>query len=342
MALIALTVGLWISQFATLTARSALMNMNFMPDISMWRVFTCALGAILCLGVGWIFDRINARSQRAAVIVMILLVIPASSIWSWLDLEILSHAKINRGSPWATTDLLGTAIWMAWVFGAWAVSWIAVRTTATLAEKEIQLSRTNAMMVDSQNKMLRYQLNPHFMFNALSALSLLILQKRNAAAEAVVMNLATFLRVSLERAPEDKVSIADEISMQQQYLEIERARFEDRLVVHVNLSPEAEGCLVPNLIIQPLVENAIKYGVASTDERVQIDIDVFLAGDILNIAVKNTGERRSPAGAPKLGLGLANIRDRLFLLYEKRASLDSDHLAAGGYQAVIRIPVERP
>ncbi len=343
-AAVALTVGLWTAQYASLTARGLLNKAPFLADLSFWRVFTCALGAVICFAMGWIMSRFRERKVGFRILLMLGLTIPASLLWSWVNLEILMNARVNMNSPyWSPTDLLINAVFMAWVFGAWGAGWIALQASAALAEREVQLARASALVTDTQNKMLRYQLNPHFMFNTLSALSVLILEGRNKAAEAIVVNLARFLRMSLERSPQDRISLTEELAIQDQYLAIERLRFEDRLAVEVDVTGHAGTCLVPSLILHPVIENAIKYGVAGTDEKVTVHIEAQEQDGELTLKVSDDGVvgDASTTPAAKLGVGLANIRDRLSLLYGLRASLTAGVRPGGGYEAVIRMPAER-
>jgi hypothetical protein len=349
---VVLTIGLWVAEYANLTIRGLITKMSYLGDFSLWRLITCGLGAALCFGMAAIVNRMPARWAVRRVLLMSVLVFVSTAIWTLAAAEILRHTKANMSEPHYTLpELAVNYMFMLWVFGAWAACWIALQAAASLAERELQLARTSALVTEAQNKMLRYQINPHFMFNTLSALSTLILERRTQAADAIVVNLARFLRTSLERTPQDRIALSEELSIQQQYLDIEKVRFEDRLKVELAVDPSAQSCLVPSLILQPLVENAVKYGVTATDAPVTIRIEAAVSGGDLNIRVHDDG---APAKAPvngaqvngtkpaKLGVGLANIRDRLFLFYGERAELAAGPAPGGGYAATLRLPAERP
>ena len=209
-------------------------------------------------------------------------------------------------------------------------------------EQNLRLVEAQALAAESQNQMLRYQINPHFLFNTLNALSSLILQKDFDRAERMVLSLSNFLRASLEKAPGDKITLADELTAQRQYLAIEQERFGDRLRLAETAPPELPDALVPGLILQPLIENAVKYGVARTTRPVRVEIVAEARGDgalrvtVRDDAVADIAERSRQT----LGVGLENVRRRLAVLYGdgRRADLRpaagrrlcGDHRAAAG------------
>ncbi len=161
---------------------------------------------------------------------------------------------------------------LVWSFIAWCAIVFAMGYDEEVREKTLRLVQTQALAAESQNQMLRYQINPHFLFNTLNALSSLILQKDTERAEKVVLSLSKFLRVSLEKDPRDKIPLAEEIETQRQYLSIEEIRFGDRLRFAEEVPADLAGALVPSLILQPLVENAVKYGVARSTGPVRVTI----------------------------------------------------------------------
>jgi LytS/YehU family sensor histidine kinase len=195
--------------------------------------------------------------------------------------------------------------------------------------------------MDAQNRMLRYQINPHFLFNTLNALSALILARENERAERMVLSLSSFLRHTLEGELPDKSPLSDEIDAQRQYLSIEQARFEDRLTFVEDIPDELQDALTPSLILQPLVENAVKYGVARCSEPVTIEIRAEAEGNRLRLTVCDDGGGGRGPAPPHLGVGLANVRRRLELIYGKAASLTCGPRAARGFLAAVEIPLER-
>lgn len=184
---------------------------------------------------------------------------------------------------------------------------------------------------------LRFQLNPHFLFNTMNALSALVVLKRNEQAEEMIDRLASFLRASLASDPNRLVRLEDEFDMLDSYLEIERARFEDRLETSIRLPTELRDACIPAFILQPLVENAMKYAVAPARRSVTLSISAAAEEEALVLCVADDGD--GAAGAPGTGLGHANIRERLALEYGANARFDISREA--GFAAEIRLPLER-
>ena len=204
-------------------------------------------------------------------------------------------AMKRRFIAWA-----GYALWMFAItptFIAWAGVRYAVLYSERVAEQELLLTKSQLLTSDAQNQMLRYQLNPHFLFNTLSAVATLAAEDNAERAEMTVLNLCDFLRMSLKYAPGDKIPIRDEIALENAYLAIQRVRFEERLDVDIVVDPAVEECLVPNLILQPLVENAVKYGVGRTLRRVRVSLHVSADGGSVRFAVRDDGGGDAP-GAP--------------------------------------------
>jgi LytS/YehU family sensor histidine kinase len=191
----------------------------------------------------------------------------------------------------------------------------------------------------AQLRALRYQVNPHFLFNTLNSLSALILHQRSDEAERMVMNLANFFRSSLTADPTEDVPLAEEIRMQRLYLEIEQTRFPDRLKVTVELPRELEAAPVPGLILQPLVENAIKHGVARSLAPVTIAIRARTAAGRLILVVEDDAK---PGTEPEhgCGLGLRNVRERLAARFDGEAACSYGPKPGGGYAVHLLLPMQ--
>ena len=207
-------------------------------------------------------------------------------------------------------------------------------------QQERRIAEANMAAQQAQLAALRYQLNPHFLFNSLNSISALIVTGRNKDAEAMTNRLSGFLRSSLYADPSELIPLDEELALTEEYLDIESVRFGDRLSIAVDCSPDACAALVPSFLVQPLVENAVKHGVARSSAPVEIEIDAAIENGALRISVANClveseeKEARFNAGA---GVGLANVRHRLQAVFGGRASLTAGP-AAGRYVATIRIP----
>lgn len=207
--------------------------------------------------------------------------------------------------------------------------------------------KAESLAHEAQLRMLRYQLNPHFLFNTLNAISTLILEKNNDSANHMVRKLSNFLRYSLDIDPMQKVELEHEINTMKLYLEIEQVRFEDRLCVEFAIDEGARKALVPSLILQPLVENSIKYAVAASEKggKISINAKVFAGDLVLQVADDGPGIpfEQGPRG-PRMpefnGVGITNTRERLRELYGDKQSCKFSRALPQGLQIDIRIPFE--
>jgi LytS/YehU family sensor histidine kinase len=186
--------------------------------------------------------------------------------------------------------------------------------------------------------------NPHFLFNTLNSLSSLMMSRRLDEAETMILNLSGFFRSALTIDPTEDVPLLEEIRLQRLYLDIERARFPGRLHVNVKVPQLLETAHVPALLLQPLIENAIKYSVGQTEERVTIEIIAEpLGDDSMRLIVEDSGAEGSEGGpiAAGTGVGLSNVRERLQTRFGAAASFESGIRSGGGYRVAITLPVVR-
>ncbi|MCJ8295975.1 MAG: histidine kinase [Colwellia sp.] len=203
--------------------------------------------------------------------------------------------------------------------------------------------KANAVAHQAQLKMLRYQLNPHFLFNTLNAISTLILVEENKIANSMVTKLSEFLRYSLDKDPMKKVSLQTEIQALQLYLAIEQVRFEDRLELDFQINDDCQAALVPSMILQPLAENAIKHAIAVQEQGGKITISVQRFANDLLIEVADNGPGADIINGNlhrESGVGLVNTRERLQALYHEKFSLVVSHNQPSGVKVNIRMPFE--
>jgi sensor histidine kinase YesM len=184
-----------------------------------------------------------------------------------------------------------------------------------------QLLDARSAAQHAQLEALRYQLNPHFLFNTLNSISSLIVTRRNEDAEEMTNKLSSFLRSSLSSDPAALTPLDDELALIEEYLSIEDVRFGERLNVEIECDSNAGSVLVPGFLVQPLVENAIKHGVAPSREPVTIRIGATLEDNLLCIVVENDRHQDSQPTLGGTGVGLLNVRQRLEAVYGKSASL---------------------
>lgn len=240
------------------------------------------------------------------------------------------------------------------LLGAWSALYYAINYYLQVEEQADRLERLEAQATSAQLAMLRYQLNPHFLFNTLNSISTLVLLKQTEPANAMLTRLSGFLRHTLVSQPGGKVSVAQEVETLKLYLDIERMRFEERLRTVFKIEPAAARASIPSLLLQPLVENAIKYAVSPQEEGARISLTGQVLGNRLRLTVADTGpglqgrpliqrryDNRSKSGDPvSTGVGLANIRDRLAQTYGDDHRFDIVTPPEGGFMVIIEVPYE--
>jgi len=222
---------------------------------------------------------------------------------------------------------------------AWGALYFALvnAVQARTAERREGEYRRVAKAAELQS--LRYQVNPHFLFNTLNSLSALVMTGKQQAAETMIQTLSTFYRRSLAEDPAGDVPLAQEIEQQRLYLELEAVRFPERLVPQISIPENLAEVPVPGMILQPLVENSVRYGVASTRERVTVGITAHAEHGRLVLTVTDDGPGRRDGSASGFGIGLANVRDRLAARFGDAAAIVSGPRTEGGWQTVVHLPM---
>jgi two-component sensor histidine kinase len=341
--------ALWLVTFLLVSVRSLGMGTPMPKLIGMGvrRAGICACAALVCVGIQKVLlgTRDWPRGRRISLAIGLS---AAGGIFYTALNQFVFYVAFPIGAEEAKTlgDLvIGLAanfsvLW--WSFFAWCAIVLALSYDEEARVQALRLVQAQALAAESQNQMLRYQINPHFLFNTLNALSSLILQGDTARAERMVLSLSNFLRVSLENAPGDRLTLAEELEAQRQYLAIEQERFGERLHFREAIPAGLEGALVPGLILQPLIENAVKYGVARARGPVTIEIAAEGLVGRLRVSVRDDAVADAAEAAPQtLGVGLANVRRRLQVLYGEAGRLTAGPRPTGGFEAVVELPLER-
>jgi sensor histidine kinase YesM len=229
------------------------------------------------------------------------------------------------------------------VLAGWSALYFGINFYLIVEQQADQLLVLGNQASTAQLAMLRYQLNPHFLFNTLNSISTLVLLKETERANAMLSRLADFLRFTLIYEPTANVTVAQEVHTLKLYLEIEKMRFEKRLRPVFEIDPRAERARLPSLLLQPLVENAIKYAVTPSEEGAEIAVSARLVGERVRIAVSDTGPgliENKLGPSLSTGVGLANIRDRLAQAYGPDHRFDARSTPGGGFAVEIEIPYQ--
>jgi two-component system, LytTR family, sensor kinase len=223
----------------------------------------------------------------------------------------------------------------------WSALYYGVKFYERLQLEREATLRQSALAQEAQLKMLRYQLNPHFLFNTLNAISTLVLDGQNRTANLAVSRLSEFLRYTLDQDPMKKVTLRQELDALNLYLGIEKLRFGDRLRLEFDVDERAESALVPSLLLQPLVENAMKYAIAPREQGGSVTVIAGIEGGRLRLAVVDDGPGLPPAmaNAKGRGVGLRNTRERLKVLYGGAHAIEVAD-ASPGLRVEMRLPLE--
>ena len=288
------------------------MSLNFV----MSAFFVTATGFSISLLLAAAYRRLITMKPVWTWTITALLLVTASALFSVL--EVWSHATLYQpGWQPRGVQFLGAILLDFSVLAAWTGLYFGINYYLMLSEQSERMVNMAAQANSAQLEMLRYQLNPHFLFNTLNSISTLVLLKQTERANAMLSRLASFLRYSLVGEREGLATVAQEAEALKLYLDIERTRFEARLRTRFDIAPDVMEARLPSLLLQPIVENAIKYAVTPSEDGADILVDARRMGDRLVITIADTGPGLGavPAEAGGTNVGLANIRDRLVQSY---------------------------
>lgn len=277
----------------------------------------------------------------------------AVGVHAFIDSWVLDLARPESETGFARL-FIGIYFYDLTVLGAWSALYYAINFFLQVEEQADRLARLEMQATSAQLAMLRYQLNPHFLFNTLNSISTLVLLKQSEPANAMLTRLSSFLRHTLITEPGGKVTVAQEVDTLKLYLDIERMRFEERLMTNFRVDELAAQACIPSMLLQPLIENAIKYAVTPQIEGAEISLVAQIVGPRLRITVADTGPGIRQGGAEGLtaaviekskrvtstGVGLANIRDRLAQAYGEDHRFEIRSPESGGFTVLIEIPYE--
>ncbi len=330
-----------VIHFGMLTLRVATVSLNYQAEIASARAILTPFGALVCYGIYAVLRRIRAKGFVRQALVGAALSAAAALLHGTVWSLFLNGLDPDTYAMTLATIAYQSLYWFFYYF-AWTTAYLALSYSITTREQE---RRFSALMIEAQNakiRALRYQINPHFLFNALNSIAELIGEDREQA-EKMVLDLAGFFRASLDVDPMADVRLADEIALQKLYLEMERVRFPDRLSYSIDVPPELADALVPSLILQPLIENAVKHGVGLCEGATQISIRARRDGAMILLSVANAAfdgseTRPHPDGGP--GVGLENVRNRLTARYGEGFTMSAKSQANQAFTAEMRFPLE--
>ncbi len=328
----------WGGYLALRTASS--FSNGFPFEFLIQLVFQVATGYSLTLLLAVVYRSVIGRQRAVTGTVTVAAIVFATVLFSVIDAWV--YATVNRSITnvdWKA--LVGYLTLDFTVIAAWSALYYAINFYLIVEEQVDELQRLEVQAASAQLAMLRYQLNPHFLFNTLNSISTLVLLKQTERASAMLQRLSSFLRFTLVNEPTGRVTLEQEVETLKLYLDIEKMRFGDRLRTEFDIQAEALKAQLPSLLLQPLVENAIKYAVTPQEEGAEIELAARLVGDDVRVTVSDTGPGlpgEADAMSLSTGVGLANIRDRLRQAYGDAARMEAGPVAGGGYSVILTWP----
>jgi len=333
----------WLTQFILLTAQMTVAESAaglpiLRPAELLARGSVSLMGIVISLGVGLVLSRQRETPLGRRIAVAAVTAVGASLLHALANYGLFSLFGPQDAMQRATlfSYVAATTVWF-WTYCTVAALLLAIYYYADVRERDRRLAHFRTVAQSAQIRALRYQINPHFMFNTLNSIASLVGSNEGEAAEAMVENLSDFLHTTLELNPEDDIPLSRELELQQLYLSIEAARFSDRLVTEVDVPDDLHGLLVPSLITQPLIENVIKHAVRKSTMPITLRILARRVEGKLELTVRNSfGDAVDSMRGPP-GIGLANVNERLTMRYplESRCVAMSDE---SGFSVRLTLP----
>lgn len=308
-----------------------------------------AVGVLLTVALRWLYRKSRTRALSAFGYVALAAVASFGIGVVWIEahsalFQIWYDAVNNRDIAPAWTDLYpGTVLFFGFVLFAWSLCYFGINAWSELEAQRRRTERAEALAREARLRALQSQLEPHFLFNTLNAVSTLVAEGQNAAASRMIARLGEFLRLTIDAGPTPEIPVAEELEFVRRYLEIEQVRFGDRLRVEIDVDPGAFDALVPALILQPLVENAIKHGIQAREDGGDVVVRVWRRDDAVGLSVADDGPGLDAEGdsSSRRGLGLTNVEERLLELYGDGARLRVHRPTNGGFEVSMVLPFRR-
>jgi two-component system, LytTR family, sensor kinase len=352
-------VGFWVFHALILSLRATVLDLPEPSELALRRIVVTAVGIFLTWLLYLVLRLFDRKPLGVRIATAFILSLPCAFLIAMTNyyifniydpISMFDDPSINVQVEQIRAQL-GYDFWQEiaevtvtryFFIIAWASMYLTLGYAREVREAERTTSRYAQAAQDAELRSLRYQVNPHFLFNTLNSLSSLVIKGDNAKAEAMIQSLSGFYRTSLSSDPLEDVTLAEEVELQQRYLEIEGVRYPKRLRTVIDIPAEVAEVKIPGMILQPLVENAIKYGVSRTNRPVTVTIAARRVGSTTEISVSDDGEKliAKDKALTGNGIGLANVRDRIEARYGARGSFNAREQSSGGFMATITIADE--
>jgi two-component system LytT family sensor kinase len=313
------------------------------------KLFLVATGFGLTLGFRWIYRRLLDRSNDRSIPVLGAAMLALSFIGAlvWYEAELMLFqvylAWVRDLALFVRPVRISIGLWLyyGFVLFAWSLLYVGLKTW-----REAERQRERALLAEmhaheARLRALRSQLEPHFLFNTLNAISTLVSEGQNATATAMIAKLSDFLRLTLAHADRPEIPVAEELEFVKRYLEIEQVRFGSRLRSQITATSDSMDALVPALVLQPLVENSVKHGILPREEGGELSIAISRNNGSLCIDITDDGVGARNGVTPRHGIGLQNTAARLAELYGSASTFDYGEATGGGFFARITLPYRK-
>ncbi len=315
----------WVAQLAGWGAYGLIIWLSSLPSLGPGVTLgdllplksAMAFGGLVTSLLAWaLYQRLlPARASTARLVLLATLVSAALGlVWGAVVQLLVPRGRFAAGA-FRGASSYGIALL------AWSALYLTFTYRRRLEEEAARALRADALASEARLAMLRYQVNPHFLFNALNSIRALIDEDPRKARE-MVTELSELFRYALVGGRSDAATLGDELAAVESYVAIQRIRFEEKLRVTIEASDEARSARLPSFLVHPLVENAVKYGMETSPLPLAVNVRATRDGDSLRVEVTNTGRWKEPGGDGGTGTGLANVRERLAELYPARHRLE--------------------
>jgi len=311
-------------------------------------VISAIMGILLTTGLRGLYRLVWENSITTRAVTVILGSLAVSAVWQPFRnyMDYVSFGEFLPFEDFQVEDLFrGTMSAAFFTMLLWSGLYFFIKYYQLFQLEKEKSLRSEALAQEAQLRMLRYQLNPHFLFNTLNAISTLVLEKATDQANEMLTKLSKFLRYSLDHSPLDRVSLSHELETSKLYLDIEKVRFGERMQLEISVQEEALKAMVPSMLLQPLIENSIKHGLSKMEEGGKITITATIDEQnlVLRVTDNGPGIPESMLGDSLVafkGVGLVNVRNRLKEMYGEEQSFTFANQQPSGCQATVVLPYQ--
>lgn len=339
-AALGLTLALWLSNFIFLTFGNWAGGEEKVVQLALARAGLTAFGLALCSVIYCLLRKFSHISFRRRALAIGFMSLVAAETYAWANYfgyQLVDPDRFGASIRWGAA-ISNVAFW-TWFFLAWAGLCLALEYSFDVKEEERRSSKLHALAHSAKLQALHNQVNPHFLFNSLNSISALMIDNRVGEADRMIGRLADFFRMTLAVDPTSDIPLKREIELQQTYLDIEQQRFPD-LQFEIEIPRPLLNAAVPALLLQPIIENAVKYGVASSAPPARISITAQQEAEQLVIVVRDSGSSSNSPLKPGAGIGLRNVRARLQERFGDAQSLSAMREGIIGFRVTLRLPLE--